>query len=105
MRKFAMIALLAGLFAFVCSGCASYLPAGAIYTEAKGGIGAGSGDLSHSKVGKATSTSILGLVATGDASIKTAAANGGINKIKYVDYEVENILGIYGKYTTVVYGD
>ena len=71
----------------------------------QGAIAAGSGDMSHSKVGKAETTSIMGLVATGDSSIKTAAANGGIKKIKYVDYEVENILGIYGKYTTIVYGD
>ena len=105
MRRFAMIALLAGLIAFVCSGCASYIPAGSIYTGAQGAIGVGSGDVSYSKVGKATSTSVLGLVATGDASIKTAAANGGIKKIKFVDYEVDNILGFYGKYTTVVYGD
>ncbi len=105
MRRLAIIALLAGVVALVCTGCASYLPAGGIYTGAVGAIGAGSGDVSYSKVGKATSTSILGLVATGDASIKTAAANGGIKRIKYVDYEVENILGIYGQYTTVVYGD
>jgi hypothetical protein len=105
MKKFAMIALLAGSIALVCAGCASYIPAGSFYTGAKGAIGAGSGDVSYSKVGKATSTSILGLVATGDASIRTAAANGGIKTIKYVDYEVENILGVYGQYTTVVYGD
>jgi len=105
MRKLAMIALLAGLFAFVGSGCATYIPAGSFYTGAKGAIAAGSGDISYSKVGKAETTSILGLVATGDSSIKTAAANGGIKTIKYVDYEVENILGIYGKYTTIVYGD
>ena len=105
MRRFAMIALLAGAIAFVGTGCASYIPMGSIVTQAKGAIGAGSGDVSHSKVGKATSTSILGLVATGDASIKTAASNGGIKKIKYVDYEVNKILGIYGQYTTVVYGD
>jgi hypothetical protein len=104
MKKLAMITLLAGSIAFLMSGCASYIPAGSIYTGAQGAIG-GSGDVSYSKVGKATSTSILGLVATGDASIKTAAANGGIKRIKYVDYEVENILGIYGQYTTVVYGD
>jgi hypothetical protein len=105
MKRLAMIALLAGVIAFVCTGCASYIPAGGIYTGAQGAIGAGGGDVSYSKVGKATSTSILGLVATGDASIKTAAANGGIKRIKYVDYEVNNILGIYGQYTTVVYGD
>ncbi|MDD3987612.1 MAG: TRL domain-containing protein, partial [Candidatus Omnitrophica bacterium] len=53
----------------------------------------------------AKSTSILGLVATGDSSIKTAASNGGIKTIKYVDYDAKNILGIYGEYTTTVYGD
>ncbi len=105
MKKFAMIALIAGSIALVCTGCASYIPAGGIYTGAQGAIGAGTGDVSYSKVGKATSTSVLGLVATGDASIKTAAANGGIKTIKFVDYEVDNVLGIYGKYTTVVYGD
>ena len=43
---------------------------------------------------------ILALIA-----LTTAAANGGITTIKFVDYEVENILGVYGQYTTVVYGD
>jgi hypothetical protein len=105
MKKLSMIVLLAGSIALICSGCATYIPAGSIYTGAQGAIGAGSGDVSYSKVGKSQATSVLGLVATGDSSIKTAAANGGITKIKYVDYEVENILGIYGKYTTIVYGD
>lgn len=105
MRKLAIIALLAGAIALVGTGCASYIPMGSIVTQAKGAIGAGSGDVSYSKVGKATSTSILGLVAQGDSSIKTAVANGGITKIKFVDYEVDNILGFYGKYTTIVYGD
>jgi hypothetical protein len=105
MKNLAMFAVLAGLILLVCSGCATYLPAGSFYTGAKGAIGAGAGDVSHSKVGISQSTSILGLVATGDSSIKTAAANGGIKKIKYVDYEVENILGLYGVYKTVVYGD
>ena len=104
MKKISMFVALVGLAFFICTGCATYMPAGAIYTGAQGAIG-GSGDVGYSKVGRAMSTSILGLVATGDASIKTAAANGGIKRIKYVDYEVENVLGIYGKYTTVVYGD
>ncbi|MBU0634713.1 MAG: TRL-like family protein [Candidatus Omnitrophica bacterium] len=66
---------------------------------------AGDGGMTYSKVGTAKATSILGMVATGDCSIKTAAANGGIKTIKYVDYDAKNILGIYGKYTTTVYGD
>jgi uncharacterized protein YceK len=104
MKKIVLPLLVVPLLALVLSGCATYMPAGAIYVGAKGAI-ATTDNISYSKIGKATATSILGLVATGDSSIKTAVANGGITKIKYVDYEVENILGIYGKYTTVVYGD
>ncbi|MDP3042331.1 MAG: TRL-like family protein [Candidatus Omnitrophota bacterium] len=66
---------------------------------------AGDGGMTYSKVGTAKSTSILGMVATGDCNIKTAAANGGIKTIKYVDYDAKNTLDIYGKYTTTVYGD
>ena len=58
-----------------------------------------------SKMGKAECTSILGLVATGDASISAAARAGGITKIHHVDYDSYSILGIYAKFTTIVYGD
>jgi len=78
---------------------------GVIYTEVSGSVAAGPGPANYSKVGKAEAKSVLGLVATGDASIKTAAQNGNIKTIKYVDYHVENILGVIGKYTTIVYGD
>ena len=105
MKKIARFTLVTGLVLFLCGGCATYLPQGGIYNGSMGAVGAGTGDVNYSKVGKATSTSILGLVATGDASIKTAAANGGITRIKFVDYQVDNVLGIYGKYTTIVYGD
>lgn len=85
-------------------GCATPYPYGALYTEIKAPVSA-TGNMSYSKVGTAKATSILGLVATGDCSIKTAAENGGIKTIKYVDYEAKNILGFMGEYTTTVYGD
>lgn len=104
MRKIGLLLVFVPLIALLASGCASYYPMGAFYTGCKAGVAADDGT-SYSKVGTAESVSVLGLVAVGDASIKTAAANAGITKIKYVDYEVENILGIYGKYKTIVYGD
>lgn len=58
-----------------------------------------------SKVGTAEATSILGAIGMGDASIDAAAKAGGIKRISHVDYEVSNILGIYAKHTTIVYGD
>jgi len=102
MKKVLAVIALAG---FLFTGCASYLPMGVVYTKVDGSIGAGTGSVSYSKVGKAQAQSVLGLVATGDASIQTAAKNGNIKTIKYVDYHVENILGIIGTYITTVYGD
>ena len=94
---------------FVCSvllaGCATPYPQGVLYTEIKAPAAVGAEGLAYSKVGVSKATSILGLVATGDASIKAASENGGIKKVKYVDYSAKNILGVYGEYTTTVYGD
>ena len=91
--------------ALLLSGCASVLPTGLIYTEVKAPIAVGNEGFAYTKVGTAKVTSVLGLVATGDASIKAAMANGKITKVKYVDYDAKNVLGIYGEYTTTVYGD
>jgi len=99
--SFAMLMLLA---AVIFNGCASVLPSGFIYTEIKAPVSVGDGGISYSKIGTAKATSVLGMVAIGDCSIKTAAANGGIKNIKYVDYDVKNILG-FADYTTTVYGD
>jgi len=98
-----IVVLLIGVL--MLAGCATPYPYGILYTEVKAPVAAGEGGVAYSKVGKAKATSILGLVATGDCSIKTAADEGGIKDIKYVDYDAKNILGIYGEYTTTVYGN
>ncbi len=56
------------------------------------------------KEGKACAKSIFGFVAQGDASIKAAAAAGGIKNITRVDHHTKNILG-FGDYCTVVGGN
>ena len=43
--------------------------------------------------------------ATGDSSIKAAAANGGITKISHVDYHTTSVLGLWAKTTVMVYGE
>ncbi len=58
-----------------------------------------------SKKGEASSFSILGLYASGDCSIATAARNGGLKKICHVDYEYVNIVGIWQKATVIAYGE
>jgi len=57
------------------------------------------------KSGEAMTTSILGLVATGDCSIKAAAQAGGITTIESVDYKYYNVLGVYQTFTTIVHGN
>ena len=97
--------VLVGVICFALLGCASYLPTGSLYTEVKAPISvATNGDLNYTKVGEAKATTIFGLVATGDASLETAMRNGGIKKVKHVEYQVKNILG-FGECKTVVYGD
>jgi hypothetical protein len=74
-----------------------------IYTDVSGPVCA-TGNPGGSKMGQASSEGII-CVATGDSSIKAAAANGGITKISHVDYHVTSVLGVYAKTTTTVYGD
>ena len=57
-----------------------------------------------SKVGESSGSLIFG-IGTVDASIREAAANGGISEISTVDFEVQNILNIYQKITTTVTGE
>ena len=47
----------------------------------------------------------LGLIAVGDASIRTAANSAGITKIHHVDYHTTNMLGIVARITVTVYGE
>lgn len=83
-------------------GCATYYPTGSLYTEGKMGVQA-SGNTTD-KEGRACMKSVLGAVAWGDASVEAAKREGGIQTVSTIDYEVENILGIYGKYCLVVRG-
>lgn len=58
------------------------------------------------KSGKAANHQVLGLFAWGDASTQAAAANGGITTLNHADSEWFSVLWfVYGRQTTVVYGD
>ncbi len=104
MKKISFLLLV--LFTVVSlSGPAISYTYGAIYAENKVPVAAVDGGTIYNKIGIAKAISILGLMASGDASIKTAAANGNIKTIKHVNYDAKNILGVYGEYTTTVYGD
>ena len=59
-----------------------------------------------SKVGSATATGFFGILFFDqDASIRTAAKNGGITKISTVDIKQKNILNIITNYECIVTGE
>lgn len=71
-------------------------PTLAIQTNAEG----------QDKIGRSSCTSYLWIVGIGDCSVTEAMKNGEIKKVHHVDTEMKSILlGIYEKYTTVVYGE
>lgn len=99
--------LLAAGAAALLSSCAAYTasPAtGFLFTDVKYPM-AVTDNSGASKVGTAELSSILGIVATGDASIDKAAKEAGISEIHHVDVQAKNILGIYATYKIYVYGE
>ncbi len=76
---------------------------GVFYNDTKFGWEATS-NAAVTKEGKACAQTILGLVATGDASISAAKAAGGITEVAHVDHSAKSILGIIGDFCTIVKG-
>jgi|SRR5690625_44889 len=94
---------MAALMLTSCAGVQSPVM-GLLYTDVEAPVAVTSNSGS-SKVGEAEATSILGLVATGDASIEAAAKKAGITKIQHVDYKSTSVLGVFSKFTVIVYGE
>ncbi|MCC8034924.1 MAG: TRL-like family protein [Rikenellaceae bacterium] len=105
MKKVILIAgvTLAALFMSSCASTKSPVT-GFVYMDVKAPE-AVTANGNSSKVGTAKVQSILGIVATGDASIEAAATSAGISKIHHIDYVAKNILGIVASYTIYVYGE
>jgi len=57
------------------------------------------------KVGEASTISVLSLFSFGDCSINSAAQNGNLQTVNHVDYGYTNVLGIYQSFTTIAYGN
>jgi hypothetical protein len=95
------------LLAVLLGGCAvaSSPVTGVMYANVKAPLTATTSTEEPQRVGRASARSILGIVASGDASIQTAARNGGITEIHHVDYEASNFFGVLAEYTVVVYGN
>jgi len=79
-------------------------PTGLLYTDMKAPINIGPSE-QPSKRGESSVVAILGLFSTGDGSVRAAADAGQISNVEHIDYEYKNVLGIYQRYTTIVYGE
>ncbi|NBC00953.1 MAG: hypothetical protein GVY15_08860 [Bacteroidetes bacterium] len=103
--SYLLVALLLSSTVLV-TGCASVVsPIGGLYTEVQAPLQVTSNeDTGNLKEGRARAVSYLGVIATGDASIRAAMEDGDITEVVYVDYETTFILGLYATFTVVVYG-
>jgi hypothetical protein len=99
------IILAAAAVASQCS--AGYAPPmGSLFTDISMNKDVSSKTAVGGKTGKACVTGILGLIATGDASVEAAAKAGKINTVNAVDYKRTDILGsVYSTVCTVAQGD
>ena len=104
MRSALYSALVASVM--VAAGCAysnGPIVAGLVIEE-KGPLSGFDNTVESTKVGTAEAQGIL-VVGWGDASVATAARNGGITRIHHVDIQTLNVFGMYARYRTVVYGE
>jgi hypothetical protein len=109
MRKFAILAIL-GL-GVLSTGCTYYVapvmpPPGWIYSDIKAPIDTDAQtNAIGPRMGSASTTSILGLLSWGDASVATAVQDGNLSNVNHLDYEFLNILFVYQKFTVNAYGE
>ena len=102
-----------GALALMTVGCGRYVapvipPTGGAFTRIEGPLDLNSqgGKVIGPLSGESESVAWLGFWATGDASIATAAREGGIKRINHVDYRYRSFLwGFKAVFTTVVYGE
>ena len=103
LMKLAFLACVLGTVTML-TGCGTPVPLGCLYAKVTLPVSVGNGDIKYNRIGEAKCQNFLGWIAIGDASINAACANGQINRVSWVSQRVENILGIYGTFTTIVYG-
>jgi len=99
MKKVFSAALIASALAMTGCATAPFQP-GLLYSGQSLPVDAENNATSCAKKGTGTATNLLGLIATGDASIATAKKNAGIKKIDTVDIQHTSILGLFS--TTVI---
>jgi len=112
MKRLILLTAVAAL-CITMTGCGALVMAGPggalLYADAKGPAAAlayyGATATGSTKVGTASYNNILGILATGDASLDAAMRAGGITKLHHCDVQITNILGIIATYKLIAYGE
>jgi hypothetical protein len=110
MKKYIALAVVfAVALAIACSGGGYSAPSGSIMQDTSLALRNDTfapGTPVGAKSGEACAVGYLGIVSSGDASLKAAAAKGGITKIYYTDFRNDNLLGsVISKTCTIARGD
>lgn len=105
MKKFLVLLVVVALVP-VLTGCmwTSNMQTGAAVMQSSDPGMVGDQDVSPSKKGVAEAKGII-LFYFGDNSISAAMEDQNITRIHHVDYETLNVLGLYIRRKTIVYGE
>jgi len=120
--KLKLITLFCITLSSMLGSCAILFPApltpqsGSLYTSVKanhncllgeegGCVGAEGPKAVGARSGSSCSSTILGLISSGDNSVKTAADNGGITQVASIDYSNSNVLGFWVQSCIIVNGN
>lgn len=110
MSSFKKVAIPIFLLAIILTGCSTaIMPQPMLYADYNTAVlrlQAPVGEtLSVSKVGEAQAINVLGIIAIGDASVKTAMGQAGITKIHHADMHVHSLLWLFSEIKLKVYGE
>lgn len=100
-----MFSVCAVALSMAMTSCSALGLVGLLYTDVTNGAQVVPHTTVGNKVGKSGATSILGLIATGDAGINAACKDGGIKKISHIDIQSSTVLGLWSTQKTFVYGE
>lgn len=111
MKKPILLAAALLASAAMLTGCVSgkapfECPKGLIYAEYTAPLTTDAKVDFGTKKGTSTNKAYVGLITTGDASVKAAAEDAGIKTVKHVEYSYKNVVFfVYQETTVIVYGD
>ena len=104
--------LMAAMLCFICtalSGCTYFAPVmpptGFLFSCVSAPIDTDADSTPVStKVGESSAVTVLWLFSFGNAGLDSAAREGNLKTIEYIDYTYLNVLGFFQQFTTRVYG-